>query len=170
MKLFEELREKRGPNDLVTKEEKKLVNKIFFLLALQKVSKEKNGKEKDKIDNLVSYYGGNKKNNQEIDVLKLLEHLKIDDEDSDNNKISNDNDNINKFPNELNQDVIRINNPSFPEKRNNFLGDCFRGMYNCFFKKVDNSDYEGLNLHKSIAIIIIQNLLLLLSILIHKPK
>ena len=30
MKLFEELREKRGPNDLVTKEQKKLVNKIFF--------------------------------------------------------------------------------------------------------------------------------------------
>ena len=52
--------------------------------------------------------------------MKLLEHLKIDDEDSDNNKISNDNDNINKFPNELNQDVIRISNPSFPEKRNNF--------------------------------------------------
>lgn len=96
--------------------------------------------------------------NEEIEVIKFLENIKLSDDDnikfttsnkknedkliiSENIKIKDYN--INIASKELNHGIESFNNHSFSRNKNNFLVDCFKGIYNC------NSDFEGLDLHKS---------------------
>ena len=90
MDLIAELRKKRGPDGLVTEEEKILEKKIMFLYLLQmhETKKEKKDKKNDLLSNNKdkNLDNINKDDDEEIDVIKLLKNIKLPDHDTSNKK------------------------------------------------------------------------------------
>ena len=184
MNLFKKLKSERDEDDLPSYSEHVLFAKILCLLRDQ-IIKDKIKMEKEKDENNHFHQEDeeniieNNEENQENDVLEILKNVKLSDKEykyidslkkNKNNLVSfksnnNDDDNANneELGNEINPNEEILRFPPAPKFKSNFIGDCFSAIRSFVFKKVERSDYEGLRLHISLSIIIVQYILYTLS-------